>query len=125
MLHMIQIKRAYEETSPTDGYRILVDRLWPRGMSKEKEHLDVWLKTIAPSNELRKWFGHDPTKFAEFKEKYIAELRSADGQKSLQELVKLMKEQPTLTLIYSAKDEKNNNAVVLKEILEKMNQAKF
>ncbi|OJG24746.1 hypothetical protein RU98_GL001288 [Enterococcus caccae] len=94
-------------------------------MSKEKEHLDVWLKTIAPSNELRKWFGHDPTKFAEFKEKYIAELRSADGQKSLQELVKLMKEQPTLTLIYSAKDEKNNNAVVLKEILEKMNQAKF
>ncbi|EOL42840.1 DUF488 domain-containing protein [Enterococcus caccae] len=122
---MIQIKRAYEETSPTDGYRILVDRLWPRGMSKEKEHLDVWLKTIAPSNELRKWFGHDPTKFAEFKEKYIAELRSADGQKSLQELVKLMKEQPTLTLIYSAKDEKNNNAVVLKEILEKMNQAKF
>ncbi|WP_348922124.1 DUF488 domain-containing protein [Enterococcus rotai] len=116
---MIQLKRAYEKVSPTDGYRILVDRLWPRGLSKEKEALDLWLKEIAPSNELRKWFDHDPVKFHEFKTKYLLELQSGKAQTAFQELVQLTKEQPIITLIYSAKDEKNNNAVVLKDAIAK------
>lgn len=116
---MIQLKRAYEQVSPTDGYRILVDRLWPRGMSKEKEALDLWLKEIAPSTELRKWFDHDPVKFSEFKTKYLLELQSGKAQAAFQELVQLTKEQPIITLIYSAKDEENNNAVILKEAIAK------
>ncbi|MGX7151095.1 DUF488 domain-containing protein [Enterococcus ureasiticus] len=116
---MIQIKRAYEEARPDDGYRILVDRLWPRGMSKEKEHLDLWLKEIAPSNELRKWFNHEPVKFSVFKEKYLTEIKSGETHTAFQELLNIIKEYPVITLIYSAKDEVHNNAVVLKEALDK------
>lgn len=116
---MIQVKRAYEQVTSADGYRVLIDRLWPRGMSKEKEHLDVWLKEIAPSTELRKWFGHDPAKFPEFKKRYTKELDSGEAQIALQKLLQLIKENPIVTLIYSAKDDQYNNAVVLKEILEK------
>ncbi|MBM7688398.1 MarR family transcriptional regulator [Enterococcus ureilyticus] len=115
---MIQIKRAYEQIAPTDGYRVLVDRLWPRGMSKEKEHLDLWLKEIAPSNELRKWFNHEADKFPVFKKKYLTELQSDETQSALQELLDITRKYPVITLVYSAKDEKFNNAVILKELLE-------
>ncbi len=114
---MFKIKRAYQDPEDEDGYRILVDRLWPRGVSKEKAKFDLWMKEIAPSNELRKWFGHEPEKWAEFKNKYIDEL---DEKKELiKKLYELEKNNKTLTLIYSAKDEKQNNAVVLLELLEK------
>lgn len=116
---MIQLKRAYATPAASDGYRILVDRLWPRGMSKEREHLNLWLKEIAPSNELRKWFNHKADKYPEFKAKYVMELQTGKVQTALQELLQIVKTHQTLTLIYSAKDEENNNAVVLKEILEK------
>lgn len=119
---MIQIKIAYEKASPTDGYRILVDRLWPRGMSKEKEHLNLWLKEIAPTNELRKWFNHEPDKFPLFKEKYLIQLQSGETNAAYQKLLGITKEYSTLTLIYGAKDDVHNNAAVLKENLEKMNQ---
>ncbi|EOI00117.1 hypothetical protein UAW_00291 [Enterococcus haemoperoxidus ATCC BAA-382] len=116
---MIQTKRAYENVSPDDGFRVLVDRIWPRGMSKEKEQLNVWLKDIAPSNELRKWFNHEPDKFPLFKEQYLTELQSGETLVAFQELLKIIKEYPVITLIYSAKDEVHNNARVLKEVLEK------
>jgi uncharacterized protein YeaO (DUF488 family) len=112
---MIQIKRAYAEPSDQDGFRILVDRLWPRGVSKEKLKLDLWLKEIAPSNELRKSFGHDPQKWEEFQAKYRDELKEKKEQ--LAQIKKLEKEEGNLTLIYAAKDEKHNNAVVLLEVL--------
>ncbi|MEI5989496.1 DUF488 domain-containing protein [Enterococcus crotali] len=116
---MIQLKRAYAKPAASDGYRILVDRLWPRGMSKEKEHLDLWLKEIAPSAELRKWFNHEAAKYPEFKAKYIRELQTGKAQAAFEELVGIVETHQMLTLIYSAKDEKNNNAVVLKELLDK------
>jgi uncharacterized protein YeaO (DUF488 family) len=112
---MIKIKRIYEEPDPQDGYRVLVDRLWPRGLSKEKTHLDSWLKEIAPSDELRHWFSHDPAKWEEFREKYQEELSAM--QPLLHELRGQAKK-GTLTLLYAAKDDKHNNAVVLKEVLE-------
>ncbi|HEX7338381.1 MAG TPA: DUF488 domain-containing protein [Rhodanobacteraceae bacterium] len=112
----IAIKRAYEEPAPTDGQRVLVDRLWPRGVSKDKAALDEWLKDIAPSNELRKWFGHEPAKFAEFKKRFIAELDANEaGWKPLLERAR----KGPLTLVYSAHDEAHNNAVVIKAYLEK------
>lgn len=112
---MIQIKRAYEAYSPTDGKRILIDRLWPRGISKEEVKLDLWLKDIAPSTELRQWFGHDPAKWREFKKRYISEIKSnTQALSQIQTLVKKGK----VTLVYGAKDEEHNDAVVLKEYLE-------
>lgn len=112
----IRIKRAYEEPAESDGTRILIDRLWPRGLSKEKARVDLWLKEIAPSIELRKWFAHDPRKWAEFKTRYLAELKRNGEQLSiLQEHV----EKGTVTLIYSARDEEHNDAVVLQQLLEK------
>jgi uncharacterized protein YeaO (DUF488 family) len=112
---MIKIKRIYEEPEPQDGYRVLVDRLWPRGLSKEKTHLDSWLKEIAPSDELRHWFSHDPAKWGEFRKRYQAEL--AAMQPLLDELRGQAKK-GTLTLLYAAKDDQHNNAVVLKDVLE-------
>lgn len=111
----MKIKRAYAPVEETDGYRILVDRLWPRGISKEKAQIDLWLKSVAPSNELRKWFGHDPDRFAEFSERYCAEL-TASG--ALDELRTVLKEHPTATLLFAAHDEEHNNAVVLQHLLE-------
>lgn len=115
----IKIKRAYENPASDDGIRVLVDRLWPRGITKESLKLDYWLKEVAPSNELRKWFHHESGKFEDFKMKYKEELQ----QKHLQELNQI-KEGPgeVLTLVYGAKDEKHNQAVVLKEILEQKTQ---
>lgn len=113
--HVIKLKRVYEKPDKSDGFRILVDRLWPRGLSKEKAQVDLWLKDIAPSNELRKWFGHDPAKWTEFQHLYKRELENK--QEVLEELKQIIKEK-NITLLYSARDTKHNNAVVLKELLE-------
>jgi uncharacterized protein YeaO (DUF488 family) len=111
----IKIKRVYEEFEKDDGFRILVDRLWPRGLSKEKARIDLWLKEIAPSTELRKWFGHDPEKWKGFRSRYETELRHHD------DLVKTLEakaEEGTITLLYAARDEKHNEALVLQQFLE-------
>ncbi|MEN6592639.1 MAG: DUF488 domain-containing protein, partial [Methanobacterium sp.] len=113
---MIKIKRAYQPPEEEDGFRILVDRLWPRGVSKDKAKLDLWLKEVAPSDELRKWFGHDPEKWSEFQKRYSAELK--DKKSFLSKIKDLEKEKGTVTLIYSAKDEEHNDAVVLRDKLQ-------
>jgi uncharacterized protein YeaO (DUF488 family) len=111
----IQIKRVYEKPSKDDGKRILIDRLWPRGLTKEKAAVDLWLKDIAPSTELRKWFGHEEDTWDEFKEKYHSELQKNDEAMSkLNEKLGDGK----VTLVYGAKDTEHNDAVVLKEYLE-------
>jgi|SRR5580765_1150250 len=112
----LEIKRVYDEPSSADGARILVDRLWPRGLSKERAHVDVWLKDIAPSNELRKWFGHDPEHWKEFQVRYRAELRH--NAATFEELKKLVFKGPP-TLLYGAKDEQHNEAVVLLDLLKR------
>jgi len=112
----VRIKRVYEKPSRGDGKRILVDRLWPRGLTKEKASIDLWLKEIAPSTELRKWFGHDPAKWKDFQKRYRQELKSNKEQ------VAVLKEQVKkgiVTLVYGAKDEEHNEALVLKEWLSK------
>ncbi|MFA5518166.1 MAG: DUF488 domain-containing protein [Spirochaetota bacterium] len=114
---MLIIKRIYENPMETDGFRILIDRLWPRGISKEKAKIDLWLKEIAPSDELRKWFSHDPEKWADFKEKYKSEL--ANNLESIKVIKEIMKKEKTITFLYAAKDEEHNNAIVLKEFLKK------
>lgn len=113
---MIKIKRAYNKPEKVDGFRILVDRLWPRGLSKEKAEVDLWLKDIAPSDKLRKWFSHDPKKWDDFKGKYKNELR--ETTELINKVKAMEKEKKIVTLLYSAKDEKHNNAVVLREILQ-------
>ncbi len=111
----IQIKRAYDPPKGSDGTRILVDRLWPRGLTKEKLKVKQWMKDIAPSNELRKWIHADPSKWSEFEQRYYRELGDhADLVGELRELARA----GTLTLVYSAKDELRNNAAVLKKYLE-------
>jgi uncharacterized protein YeaO (DUF488 family) len=112
----IQTKRIYEDTSDNDGYRVLVDRIWPRGVSKENAQLDDWMKEIAPSTELRKWFGHDPDKFDEFKKRYRDELKEKEDL--LDHLIEKSSEEK-VTLLYGAKDEEHNQAIVLKDILNK------
>ncbi|MBX5328233.1 MAG: DUF488 domain-containing protein [Candidatus Bathyarchaeota archaeon] len=113
---MIKIKRVYDAPSKEDGYRILVDRLWPRGLSKEKANVDLWLREIAPSDELRKRFCHDPVKWEEFKEKYAEELeRKRD---LLRKIKQIEEEQGTVTLLYAAKDKEHNNAVALSNVLK-------
>lgn len=113
---MIKIKRAYSRVDDEDGFRILVDRLWPRGISKEMAKLDLWLKDIAPSSELRKWFAHDPEKWKEFQMKYREELN--DKKEILNQIKDIEKEKLTITLVYGAKDEEHNNAVVLRSVLK-------
>ena len=109
----IQLKRVYAEPSATDGKRILVDRLWPRGLSKEKAQVDLWLKEVAPSNDLRKWFAHDPAKWPEFKKRYRAELKqNPDAVAELKAAAK-----GNTTLLYGARDTEHNEAVVLQELL--------
>lgn len=116
----IQIKRVYDKVEKSDGMRILVDRIWPRGVSKEDAALDEWVKEAAPSTDLRQWFDHDPDKFSDFKQKYKNEMKDNDKQKeALDKLKKWTKEHDKkITLVYAAKDEKHNQAVVLKEILD-------
>jgi uncharacterized protein YeaO (DUF488 family) len=114
---MIKIKRVYEAAAEDDGFRILVDRLWPRGISKEKAKIDLWLKEVAPSDELRKWFAHDSEKWGEFKKKYGEEL--AAKQELLKEVRRIEKEKGMVTLVYSARDMEHNNAVALRAVFEK------
>src|SRR4051812_20335817 len=112
---MIQLKRVYEKPSRKDGLRILVDRLWPRGLSKEHAAVNLWLKDVAPSTELRKWFGHDPARWRQFQSRYRKELRQ---RKDAIELIKQKSKKHAVTLVYGARDEKHNEALVLKKILE-------
>jgi uncharacterized protein YeaO (DUF488 family) len=112
----VQLKRAYEPAAASDGYRVLVDRLWPRGVSREEARLDEWARQLAPSPELRRWFGHDPARFPEFRRRYTEEL-AAQAQK-LRELRRRARE-GTLTLVYSARDTEHNDAVVLAGILRR------
>lgn len=114
----VAIKRVYDQPDAGDGTRILVDRLWPRGLSKERAKVDIWLKEIAPGNDLRKWFGHDPEKFAEFHRRYEAELESESGQEALARLRDLARQGP-VTLVFAAHDSEHNNAVVLRDLLQK------
>jgi uncharacterized protein YeaO (DUF488 family) len=114
---MIRIKRIYEQAAEEDGFRILVDRLWPRGIKKEKAKIDLWLKDVAPSGELRKWFSHDLEKWEEFKKKYSKELSAK--QELLKEIRRIEKEKGTVTFLYSARDVEHNNAVALKAALDK------
>jgi uncharacterized protein YeaO (DUF488 family) len=111
----LHIKRVYAEPEREDGKRILVDRLWPRGLTKEKAKVDLWLKDVSPSNELRQWFGHDPKKWPEFRRRYKKELKPLDSS-----LAALREEarQRTITLVYAAKDQAHNEAVVLLELLQ-------
>ena len=115
---MIVLKRIYEKYEKDDGFRILVDRLWPRGVSKNEAHIDLWLKEIAPSNELRRWFNHDKAKWLEFKKKYKKELKQKWSL--LNTIKKQYKIRDDITLLYGAKDEKHNQALVIKEILGKV-----
>lgn len=112
---MIKIKRIYDLSSQKDGKRILVDRLWPRGIKKDEAKIDEWLKDIAPSNELRQWFSHDPSKWEEFKKRYKKELKN---KSEMLEMIREKAIKRTITLLFAAKDMEHNNAVVLKEILE-------
>ncbi len=111
---MIRTKRVYEEPEPADGTRFLVERLWPRGMRKEALHLDAWLKDVAPSGELRRWYGHDPTKWEEFRRRYFAEL---DGEPEAWRPILAAANQGDVTLLYSARDVERNSARALAEYL--------
>lgn len=110
----IRLKRAYDAPAKDDGKRILVDRLWPRGVKKEKAALDQWLKDIAPSNELRQWFNHDPARWAEFQRRYASELKK---HADLVDVLRQLAREGTVTLIYAARDTEHNEAVVLRQIL--------
>lgn len=110
----VRLKRAYEPASPDDGYRVLIDRLWPRGVSRTKARLDEWARDLAPSTELRRWFGHDPARFETFRTRYSAELEAQEEK--LAELRRRARSGP-LTLVYAARDSEHNDAVVLAEIL--------
>jgi uncharacterized protein YeaO (DUF488 family) len=112
---VIKLKRAYEASEPSDGFRILVDRLWPRGVSKSTARIDLWLKEIAPSADLRKWFGHEPSKWTEFRDRYFRELEN--NSEALNELMAHLR-YGIVTLVYGAKDQEHNNAVALKDYLE-------
>jgi uncharacterized protein YeaO (DUF488 family) len=117
----VRLKRAYEPASASDGYRVLIDRLWPRGISREAARLDEWARELAPSDGLRRWFGHDPSRFAEFRRRYTAEL--AGSEEKLRELRRRARSGP-LTLVYGAHDEEHNDAVVLAQILRSGRRAR-
>jgi uncharacterized protein YeaO (DUF488 family) len=112
----VALKRAYEEPAASDGTRVLIERLWPRGLSKERAHIDLWLKDVAPSTELRQWFHHDPQKFPEFRRRYEAELKSEDAQEALAKLREIAK-QGQLTLVFAAHNAEYSNARVLHDLL--------
>ena len=115
----VRLKRAYEKPSRTDGYRILVDRLWPRGVSKEALKLDVWAKDLAPSTDLRKWFGHDPTRWTEFHKRIRAELTAAHASKRIRALLDEAGRPKAVTLVYGARDTEHNEALVLQRLFER------
>ena len=111
---MIKLKRVYEDPSPKDGLRVLVERLWPRGLAKERAAVDLWLKDVAPSAELRKWFGHEPARWETFQKRYREELRA---KRDSIKLLKHKAKEVTVTLVYAARDEERNGALVLKRFL--------
>ena len=115
----IYIKRIYEPAEKSDGLRILVDRLWPRGLKKENAHIDAWTKDIAPSTTLRKWFDHDPKKWQEFIARYTSELETTDG---LEKFLELIQDHETVTMLYAAHDEEHNHALVLQQLLTQLNR---
>jgi uncharacterized protein YeaO (DUF488 family) len=115
---MIALKRAYEPFESSDGYRVLVDRLWPRGVRKDDAHLDAWLKEVAPSDQLRKWFGHDAERWSRFRTRYRDELKRATTKQQIRDLAARAK-RGQVTLVYAARDELHNNAVVLRELIER------
>jgi len=114
---VLRVKRISEKPSPADGERFLVDRLWPRGLKKEDAHLQAWLKDLAPSTELRRWFSHDPQRWEEFQHRYIAELEDPEKASQIKALLERAR-QGTATLVFAARDTEKNNAVVLKQYLE-------
>lgn len=115
---MIRLKRVYSKPSPNDGVRILVDRVWPRGCTKDQARLDAWRKDLAPSTALRKWFGHDPKKWREFSERYRRELGEPQLRRAIEELAQLA-DRKTITLLFGASDTEHNQAVVLKELIDR------
>jgi uncharacterized protein YeaO (DUF488 family) len=117
----IQIKRVYDKPDKADGLRLFVDRVWPRGLTKEQAQIDDWLKEIAPSTRLRKWFGHAPARWKEFKRRYAAELD--DNREQVKQLAREARKR-TVTLLFGAKDIEHNNAVALKEYIEKLRNAR-
>lgn len=114
---MLKVKRVYEKPSPADGERFLVDRLWPRGLKKEDAHFQAWLKDLAPSTDLRRWFSYEPQRWEEFQHRYVKELEDPEKAAQIQALLEKAR-QGTATLLFAAKDEKKNNAIVLKRYLE-------
>ncbi|NIR81938.1 MAG: DUF488 family protein [Gammaproteobacteria bacterium] len=112
---MFRLKRVYERASAEDGYRVLVDRVWPRGLKKEEARIDEWQREIAPSSELRRWYGHDPDKWSEFRSRYVAEL---DGKPDLVRELRERARSRTVTLLFGARERERNNAVALKAYLE-------
>jgi uncharacterized protein YeaO (DUF488 family) len=114
----VSLKRVYELPAPQDGTRILVDRLWPRGVSKDAAALDAWLKDLAPSDELRKWYHSHPTQWDKFRERYLKELSAAKTQTALQHLYDIVGDSRQVTLLFGSRNEERNNATVLKELLE-------
>jgi uncharacterized protein YeaO (DUF488 family) len=116
---MTRIKRVYREPNARDGLRILVDRVWPRGISKERARIVEWCKELAPSTSLRKWFGHDPAKWTEFRRRYRTELARSGMMDGLKKLARLSRKR-VITLVYSAADEEHNQAVVLKELIDEL-----
>lgn len=117
---MIQRKRIYEEVSETDGRRVLVDRVWPRGVSKEKAQLDEWLKDVSPSPDLRKWFGHRPERFEAFREAYQKELSEIPERQESVAKLQEWSEQGTVTLVFAAKDQKYNHVIVLQDFIHQI-----
>jgi uncharacterized protein YeaO (DUF488 family) len=113
--HEVRLKRAYDPPARGDGFRILVDRMWPRGIRKEELDIDAWAKDLAPSTALRKWFGHDPERWPEFRKRYERELRESDAKDKIKELIQAAKDKRVITLLYGAKDTEHNQAVVLQK----------
>jgi uncharacterized protein YeaO (DUF488 family) len=113
---MIKIKRIYERPEFADGLRILVDRLWPRGVRRSTANVDIWLKEVGPSDELRKWYAHDPKKWVRFKQRYLKELK---GSRAFEEIIDLARTNDTLTLLFATQEVKHNNAIVLAAAIEK------
>ena len=116
----IALKRAYEKASLSDGFRVLVDRLWPRGISKDAARIDFWLKDLAPSDELRRWFHAHRDQWLAFRKRYLAELGSADSAGALNQIYQLANQRKKVTLVYASKDQEHNNAVVLRDLVEGM-----
>ncbi len=114
---MLRVRRVYEPPEPQDGFRVLVDRLWPRGLSREAARVDLWARELAPSDRLRRWFGHDPLKWEEFRRRYREELSGGPAQELVQQLEERAR-RGTVTLLFGARDVQHNNAVVLAEVLQ-------